>query len=131
MHNSLLRQSSEVFATASDTDIRIWNANTCQELLKVSVPNLECKCLTFKKDGSSLITGWNDGKIRAFGPQSGRLQYEINDAHKKGVTALAVTDPYNARGDFRIVSGGEGKVTSISFFAALNLTLYICSSNHR
>ncbi|KAJ3226356.1 Cilia- and flagella-associated protein 52 [Clydaea vesicula] len=99
--------SSEVFATASDTDVRIWNLNTCQELLRVAVPNLECKCITFKKDGTSLISGWNDGKIRAFGPQSGRLQYEINDAHKKCVTALAVTDPFNSRGEFNIVSGGE------------------------
>ncbi|KAI8850812.1 quinon protein alcohol dehydrogenase-like superfamily [Chytridium lagenaria] len=101
--------SSDVFATASDADIRVWNANSCSELLRISVPNLECKCITFKKDGSSLVSGWNDGKIRAFGPQSGRLQYEINDAHKRGVTALSVTDPFNQRGDFRIVSGGEGE----------------------
>ncbi|KAJ3079705.1 Cilia- and flagella-associated protein 52 [Rhizoclosmatium hyalinum] len=101
------QDSSEVFATASMTDIRIWNAVTCQELLRIAVPNLECNCVTFKKDGSSLISGWNDGKIRAFGPQSGRLQYEIHDAHKRSVTALAVSDPFNHRGDFRIVSGGE------------------------
>ncbi|KAJ3417382.1 Cilia- and flagella-associated protein 52 [Chytridiales sp. JEL 0842] len=101
------QDSSDVFATASDADIRIWNATTCEELLRISVPNLECKCITFKKDGTSLLSGWNDGKIRAFGPQSGRLQYEINDAHKKGVTALAVTDPFNQQGDFRVVSGGE------------------------
>jgi WD40 repeat protein len=100
--------SSDLFATASDTDIRIWNANTNAELLRISVPNLECKCIVFKKDGSSLITGWTDGKIRAFGPQSGRLQYVINDAHKPVVTALAVTDAYNNQGDFRIVSGGDG-----------------------
>ncbi|KAJ3312304.1 Cilia- and flagella-associated protein 52 [Boothiomyces sp. JEL0838] len=100
-------ESSDIFATASDSDIRLWNANTKEELLRISVPNLECQCITFKKDGSSLITGWNDGKIRAFGPQSGRLQYVINDAHKRVVTALAVTDAYNNRGDFRIVSGGE------------------------
>lgn len=54
-----------------------------------------------------MITGWNDGKIRAFGPQSGRLQYVINDAHKIVVTALAVTDAHNEGGDFRIVSGGQ------------------------
>ncbi|ORY53214.1 WD40 repeat-like protein [Rhizoclosmatium globosum] len=85
----IVKDSSEVFATASMTDIRIWNAVTCQELLRIAVPNLECNCVTFKKDGSSLISGWNDGKIRAFGPQSGRLQYEIHDAHKRSVTALA------------------------------------------
>ena len=104
--------SSDLFATASDSDIRIWNANTKAELLRISVPNLECKCVTFKKDGSSIITGWNDGKIRAFGPQSGRLQYVINDAHKPVVTALAVTEAFNSHGDFRIVSGGEGNKKS-------------------
>ncbi|KAJ3057178.1 Cilia- and flagella-associated protein 52 [Rhizophlyctis rosea] len=99
--------SSEVLATASDADIRVWSTTKSAEMLRIAVPNLECKVIEFKKDGSSLISGWNDGKIRTFGPQSGRLQYEINDAHKKGVTALAVTDPFNQYGDFRIVSGGE------------------------
>ncbi|KAI8588611.1 WD40-repeat-containing domain protein [Geranomyces variabilis] len=103
--------SSDVFATASDTDIRIWNAQTSSELLRIAVPNLECKCIVFKKDGSSLITGWNDGKIRAFGPQSGRLQYEIGDAHKGCVTALAVTECWNDAGEFRVISGGaDGQV---------------------
>ena len=55
--------------------------------------------------------GWSDGKIRAFGPESGRLIYTINDANKGGVTALAVTGNLNERGDFRIVSGGvDGQV---------------------
>jgi WD40 repeat protein len=102
------QDSSDIFATASDTDIRIWNATNNRELVRIAVPNLECKCIIFKKDGSSLITGWNDGKIRAFGPQTGRLQYVINDAHKPVVTALAVTDAQNNKGDFKIVSGGEG-----------------------
>lgn len=101
------QDSSDVFATASDTDIRIWNAQTCKELVRIALPNLECNCITFKKDGSSLLSGWSDGKIRAFGPQSGRQQYEINDAHKRGVTALAASDPFNKDGDFRLVSGGE------------------------
>ncbi|KAJ3055850.1 Cilia- and flagella-associated protein 52, partial [Quaeritorhiza haematococci] len=49
-------ESSNIFATASATDIRIWNAVTCTELLRIAVPNLECKCITFKKDGSSLLS---------------------------------------------------------------------------
>ena len=57
-------------------------------------------------DGKSIISGWNDGKIRAFLPQSGKLFYAINDAHNHGVTALAPTA--NCQ---RIVSGGmEGEV---------------------
>jgi|Transcript_17783 WD40 repeat protein len=97
---------SEVFATCSITDIRVWNANTRQELLRIQVPNMECYSLDFMRDGRSIVSGWSDGKIRAFLPQSGKLLYVINDAHKNGVTALAVTSDCG-----RIVSGGmEGEV---------------------
>merc|ERR1711904_555303 len=46
---------SEVFATCSLTDIRVWNAKTRQELLRIQVPNLECHCIGFMKDGRSII----------------------------------------------------------------------------
>jgi len=98
---------STIFATASDNDIRIWNILNCEELLRITVPNLHCKCITFNKDGNSLITGWDDGKIRAFGPQSGRLQWEINDAHKHCVTALTVSNNINEYQDYKIISGGD------------------------
>jgi WD40 repeat protein len=97
---------SEVFATSSIADIRVWNASTRQELLRIQVPNLECYCLDFMPDGRSIVSGWSDGKIRAFLPQSGKLLYVINDAHKNGVTAMGVTSDCG-----RIVSGGmEGEV---------------------
>ena len=81
------------------------------------MPNVDCLCTQFRKNGTSIISGWSDGKIRAFGPQTGRLQYAINDVHAKGVTALAVTgqvivnpkQPQSAY--FRIISGGaDGQV---------------------
>lgn len=97
---------SEVFATCSVTDIRVWNATSRQELLRIQVPNMECYCIDFMRDGRSIISGWSDGKIRAFLPQSGKLLYAINDAHKNGVTALATSSDCG-----RIVSGGmEGEV---------------------
>ncbi|MCP3662469.1 MAG: hypothetical protein GY696_08250 [Gammaproteobacteria bacterium] len=97
---------SEVFATCSMNDIRVWNAKSRQELLRIEVPGLECYSINFVQDGKSIISGWNDGKIRAFLPQSGKLFYAINDGHNHGVTALAAT--YNCE---RIVSGGmEGEV---------------------
>jgi cilia- and flagella-associated protein 52 len=82
---------SDVYATCSMTDIRIWNAKNRQELLRIQVPNLECHCVTFMNDGKSIISGWNDGKIRAFLPQSGKLMYVISDAHIHGVTAITTT----------------------------------------
>ena len=95
-----------MFATCSINDIRVWNATTRQELLRIEVPGLECFAVKFMNDGRSILSGWNDGKIRAFLPQSGRLLYAVNDAHNHGVTALAPTNDCT-----RIVSGGmEGEV---------------------
>lgn len=97
---------SDVYATCSTTDIRIWNAKNRQELLRIQVPNLECMCVGFMNDGKSIVSGWSDGKIRAFLPQSGKLQYVISDAHIHGVTAIATTSDCQ-----KIVSGGsEGEV---------------------
>mmetsp|Transcript_14769 Transcript_14769/g.47073 ORF Transcript_14769/g.47073 Transcript_14769/m.47073 type:complete len:414 (+) Transcript_14769:525-1766(+) len=93
---------SEVFATSSMNDIRIWHVDTCRELLRVSVPNLACNCVAFSADGKSVISGWSDGKIRAFGPQSGKLLYTIHDAHHQGVTAIVGSSDCR-----RIVSGGQ------------------------
>jgi cilia- and flagella-associated protein 52 len=97
---------SDLFATCSLHDIRVWNAITRQELLRIEVPGLDCHSVSFMADGKSIISGWSDGKIRAFLPQSGKLLYAINDAHNHGVTALCPTNDCQ-----RIVSGGqEGEV---------------------
>jgi WD40 repeat protein len=63
---------------------------------------MKCACCYVLQDGKTIISGWSDGKIRGFGPQSGKLLYTINDAHHKAVTAIAVTSDSN-----RIISGGE------------------------
>lgn len=53
------------------------------------------------------LVAWNDGKIRVFAPESGRLMLIIHNAHKMGVTAVAGT-----RDCKKIVSGGgEGQVS--------------------
>ena len=97
---------SEVFATCSVNDIRVWNSRNRQELLRIQVPNLECFSVSFSIDGKSILSGWNDGKLRAFLPQTGKLMYVINDAHRHGVTALIGTADSS-----KIVSGGmEGEV---------------------
>ncbi len=54
------------------------------------------------QNGQSIISGWSDGKIRAFGPQSGKLLYTIHDAHQGTVTAISGTPDST-----RIISGGE------------------------
>eukprot|EP01137_Pigoraptor_chileana_P008790 Opistho-2@56123 len=97
---------SDCFATCSVNDIRVWNAKTSTELLRITVPNLECHAVCFTTDGKTIVSGWNDGKIRAFAPQSGRLVYVIHDAHNKGVTAVAATHDCKRL----ITGGGDGQV---------------------
>ncbi|KAF5832700.1 flagellar associated protein [Dunaliella salina] len=93
---------SEVFATAGIGYIRVWHLATCRELLRITVPNLECHCICFAPNGKSIISGWSDGKIRAFAPQSGKMLYTIHDAHHKAVTAIAPTSDSG-----KVISGGE------------------------
>ena len=101
---------SEVFATCGSTDVRVWHINEARELLRIRVPNVECLSVGVHADGGSIISGWNDGKIRAFAPQSGRLLYTINDAHPHGVTCLLGSSDCT-----RIVSGGkEGNVGAVA-----------------
>jgi cilia- and flagella-associated protein 52 len=96
-----------VFATASFAEIRVWHIHTGRELLRITVPNVGCCCVAFSADGSAILSGWSDGKIRAFGPQSGKLLYTI-DAHLKAVKAVAAThDPH------RIITGGQDGMVRI------------------
>ena len=92
---------SGVFGTCGKNDIRIWNSETRQEHLRIHVPNLECFCFGFMRNGKSIYSGWHDGKIRAFLPQSGKLLYCINEAHTNGVTAITSTSDSQ-----KLVSGG-------------------------
>ncbi|XP_030062176.1 cilia- and flagella-associated protein 52 [Microcaecilia unicolor] len=98
--------TSELFATCSKSDIRVWHNESNKELLRITIPNMTCHAIAFMKDGRSIISAWNDGKIRAFTPETGRLMYVIENAHSIGVTAIAVTSDCQ-----RIISGGgEGQV---------------------
>ncbi len=100
----------ELVVTSSVGDLRVWNCKARAELLRIQVPNLEAMCASVTPSGSTLISGWDDGKIRAFFPESGRMKYVISDAHSEKVTALAIAGD-DSRGPYRIISGGgEGRV---------------------
>lgn len=100
----------DLVITSSTGDIRIWNAKSRQELLRVQVPNLDCSCCAVTPSGGSIVSGWTDGKVRAFYPETGRMKFVITDAHADNVTALAVADN-DARSPWRLVTGGaEGRV---------------------
>lgn len=100
----------DLVVSSSTGDIRVWNIKLKQELLRIQVPNLECLVSLVSPSGTALISGWDDGKIRAFYPETGRIKFVIPEAHSEKVTALAVVDN-DSRSPWRIVSGGsEGRV---------------------
>nr|A8ILK1.1 RecName: Full=Cilia- and flagella-associated protein 52 [Chlamydomonas reinhardtii] len=117
---------SEVFATCGTGFIRLWHLTTCRELLRIAVPNLECFCIAFTTDGSAILSGWSDGKIRAFGPQSGKIIFTINDAHQKAVTAIASTADSS-----RILSGGEEGMVRVWRIGRTSQTLEASMKDHK
>ena len=98
---------SDLFITCSAADIRVWNAPLRQELLRIQVPNLDCSCVDITRSGATIVSGWTDGKVRAFFPESGRLKFVINDAHAEAVTALALANDDEHRPPWRLVTGGD------------------------
>jgi WD40 repeat protein len=101
----------DLFVTCSFSDVRVWDSAKRQELLRITVPNMECTCLCLTPPGTLIITGWDDGKVRAFYPESGKLAYVITDAHQGSVSALACTNSPVDHKTYMLVSGGsDGRV---------------------
>eukprot|EP00055_Hartaetosiga_balthica_P003458 m.7868 g.7868 ORF g.7868 m.7868 type:complete len:609 (+) comp2942_c0_seq1:68-1894(+) len=106
------RESDDLFSTCSDCNVRVWHTPTGKQLLNINVPGVKCNTMCFSPDGKLIITGWADGVIRAFLPQSAKEKFEIQNAHKNGVTSVAM----NELCDTIISGGGDGlvRVWSIS-----------------
>lgn len=105
------RRSSEIFVTASEQDIRVWSLSKKRELLRINVPNLTCYAVDITPSGEHIVSGWSDGKIRSFFPESGKLQFMIPDAHSEGVKSLAICNQDEGNKVWHLVSGGkDGRV---------------------
>lgn len=117
---------SKVFATASKNDVRVWSVDTLQELLRITVRNFTCSGVLFSFDGSQIVTSWNDGNIRIFTPETGRLLYAINNCHNKGVSAIAMSKD----GKKLLSGGGEGQVR-VWHVDSLNGTLQAVLKEHK
>uniref|UniRef100_A0A671K1R5 Cilia- and flagella-associated protein 52 n=1 Tax=Sinocyclocheilus anshuiensis TaxID=1608454 RepID=A0A671K1R5_9TELE len=61
-HNSAVKDvafpfgTSELFATCSQNDIRVWHTESSKELLRIMVPNITCNALGFMQDGRSIFS---------------------------------------------------------------------------
>ncbi|KAG9392381.1 WD domain G-beta repeat [Carpediemonas membranifera] len=114
-----------VFATCGEGCIRLWQTATRKELLRIEVPKVVCNCVEFTPDGHTIISGWSDGRIRAFGPQSGKLLYVIENAHNS-VTALAPTHDCT-----RIVSGGANGDVRVWRIGSMSQSMLASMKGHK
>ncbi|KZC13749.1 WD repeat-containing protein 16 [Dufourea novaeangliae] len=100
------RNRSEIFATTSKHDIRVWKLKTQKELLRITVPNFICSSLCFDRNSGTIISAWDDGAIRGFALNGGNLLFVIDRAHTRSVSAITITND-----DCRLISGGcDGQV---------------------
>eukprot|EP00038_Savillea_parva_P023512 m.41267 g.41267 ORF g.41267 m.41267 type:complete len:608 (-) comp6109_c0_seq1:190-2013(-) len=86
------RGSSDLFATCAGPDITIWHTPTSKPLLQISVPNKTCRSIAFDTKGTLLLSGWDDGAVRCFLPESGALKWEQYDAARGGVNVVVTTN---------------------------------------
>jgi len=116
-------RSSDMFLTCSAGGFHVWNSRTYQELLRVSLARSECNCIAVPADGKVILTGWSDGRIRGYTPQSGKELWTINGAHLNGVTAIAARDSL-------VITGGMTGDISLWELGSKNMKLVKTLKEH-
>ena len=101
------KENSQCFATSAGAEIRTWHTNAAKELSRIVVKpsNIMCLCLSYMFDSKTLLSGWDDGTIRAHDCECGELVFMASNAHD------AVTAIHSTRDRTTIITGGsEGNV---------------------
>ena len=85
---SYMEGVSDKFATSSfDGTIRLWDANDYSVYARcTAVAEAYPTCCCFTEE--IIISGWSDGKVRAFRVDNQDLLWTIDNAHKNGVTTI-------------------------------------------
>ena len=87
-----MKDVSDKFITCSeDGTIRLWDSNNYSVTARCIAPSgtsatLYPICAVFTDE--VILSGWSDGKIRAFRIDNCQLLWQIDNAHKNGVTAI-------------------------------------------
>ena len=94
------------FGTCSlDGTIRIWNLDDYSVSTRIKInQSIIPQCLKFNED--MIVSGWNDGNIRCYRTNKEELLWQIDNAHKDGVTAITM----NSDSRFIVTGGSKGEV---------------------
>ncbi len=97
---------SDKFATSSeDGTIRLWDANDYSVYARCqAVAAAYPTCTNFTEE--IIISGWSDGKVRAYRVDTQDLLWTIDNAHKRCVTAIDLS--FNFK--FLATGGLDGEV---------------------
>eukprot|EP00826_Nyctotherus_ovalis_P020852 TRINITY_DN1661_c0_g3_i2.p1 TRINITY_DN1661_c0_g3~~TRINITY_DN1661_c0_g3_i2.p1 ORF type:complete len:625 (-),score=159.27 TRINITY_DN1661_c0_g3_i2:71-1945(-) len=100
---SVGNSDSEHFMTSSrDGSLRLWDANDYSATTRCAILTAGHPSLSVFTD-EIILSGWTDGKIRCFRTDNGDPLWNIDNAHKDGVTGLEWS--HNKK---FMVSGGTG-----------------------
>jgi len=104
-------ESSEWFVTASDAGtLRRWELSSYGVDYEVAPPVrttdataiTKAECLAVRRQ--TVLSGWNDGNIRAYDDETGNMLWEVVGAHRGGVSCIDLTPLY------LVSAGADGAV---------------------
>lgn len=98
---------SDKFASSSeDGTIRLWDISQDYTVnTRCFAPNAGFPlCMTYTDE--IVLSGWQDGKIRMFSTETGKLIWQIDNAHKGGVYSICLGKNLK----FFCSGGNEGEV---------------------
>jgi len=105
--------SDKFITTSEDGVIRLWDSNNytvsarCTASSNLAAQNVGGVVpLCAVNTDEVIISGWSDGKIRAFRVDNSQLLWQIDNAHKGGVTSICLAS--NCK--FVCSGGMEGEV---------------------
>jgi WD40 repeat protein len=96
---------SELVLSCSNNNICVWHSIDGKELLRITCEEhdktlvkdtaasdegvIECQSIFVPEDGKLIVSGWGDGSIRGYTPETGKLKWKQEHTHANGIGAIA------------------------------------------
>ena len=108
-HVNFMSDISDKFITSShDGTIRLWDSNDYSVKARCvsngQVAGVYPLCSLFTDE--IILSGWSDGKIRAYRVDNNQQLWQIDNAHNNGVTCIALSN----NNKFIVSGGQEGEI---------------------